>query len=275
MNRQQLTYFRVVALTMAGLVATLAIGNLFTIATKGISVYLPTDQDIHWSIDPMKKEILFRTTFSVKNQGIYDIRDIGISARLVKDNTMSLFTFEKKDMVVLRGSNTTIDLLIPINLDTISIFDWFSLMYKKTTLQLVLDVDALYMFGLIEFTANETIEVPWSPPLLNLSENSTVQQGIRGLWTLLTLAQNKSLDSFLDIISLFSLTNFNFSTGNGFSFSLTITPSSEFVKNITCQVITPLFITDGSCKFTVSFLIGFEEGGFVFEIQEASIQYVT
>ena len=275
MNRQQLTYFRVVALTMAGLVATLAIGNLFTIATKGISVYLPTDQDIHWSIDPMKKEILFRTTFSVKNQGIYDIRDIGISARLVKDNTMSLFTFEKNDMVVLRGSNTTIDLLIPINLDTISIFDWFSLMYKKTTLQLILDVDALYMFGLIEFTANETIEVPWSPPLLNLSENSTVQQGIRGLWTLLTLAQNKSLDSFLDIISLFSLTNFNFSTRNGFSFSLTITPSSEFVKNITCQVITPIFVIDGSCKFTVSFLIGFEEGGFVFEIQEVSIQYVT
>jgi hypothetical protein len=275
MNRQQLTYVRVVALTMAGLVATLAIGNLFTIATKGISVCLPSEDDIHWSIDPMQKEILFRTTFSVKNHGVYDIRDIGVSARLVKDNTKSLFTFEKKDMVVLRGSNTTIDLLIPINLDTISLLDWFSLMYSKTTLQLVLDVDALYMFGLIEFTANETIEVPWSPPLFNFSENSTVQQGVKGLRTLLNLATNKSLDSFLDIVSLFALSDFNFTTGNGFSFSLTITSHSEFVKNITCQVITPLFVTNGSFEFIVSFLIGFEDTGFVFEIQEASVQYVA
>lgn len=275
MNRQQLTYFRVVALTMAGLVATLALGNMFTIATKGISVYLPTEEDIHWSIDPLKKEILFRTTFSVKNHGVYDIRDIGVSARLVKDNTKSLFTFEKKDMVVLRGSNTTIDLLIPINLDTISVLDWFSLMYSKTTLQLVLDVEAMYMFGLIEFTANETIEVPWSPPLFDFSENSTVQQGVKGLRTLLTLAQNKSLDSFLDLISLFSLSDLNFTTGNGFSFSLTITPASEFVKNITCQIITPLFVTEGSFEFLVSILIGVEDTGFVFEIQEASVQYVA
>jgi hypothetical protein len=76
MNRQQLAYVRVVALIMAGLVASLTLGNLFTIATKGISVTLPTEDEIQWSIDPVQREILFRTAVSVNNQGVYDINDI-------------------------------------------------------------------------------------------------------------------------------------------------------------------------------------------------------
>jgi len=275
MNRQQLRYVRVVALLMAGLIATLTLCNLFTIATKGISVYLPTEEDIQWSIGPMQKEILFHTTFSVKNSGAYDIKGIHISAQLVKDDKTPLITFEKENMVVLRGSNTTIDLLIPINLDTISLLDWFSLMYNKTTLQLLIDIDAQYMFGLIEFTANEAIDVPWSPPLLNISNDSTVQQGLQGMYSLLGLSQNTSLVSLSDIPSLLSLPEILYTAENGFSFSLTTTSYSETVKNITCHVIAPLFITNGSFSFSVSFLIGFEAGRLVFEIQEASIQYVS
>ncbi len=273
MNRQQLTYFRVVALIMAGVVATLTICNLFTIATKGISVDLPAEEDIHWSIDPVQKEILFRTAFSVKNQGVYDISDIDISAQLVKEDMTPLFSFEKQDMVVLRGSNTTFDLLIPIDLDKISFLDWFSLMYKNTTLQLLLDIDALYMFGLIEFTANEAIDVPWSPPL-NLSDNTTVQAGVKGILSLLNIAQNKSIASLSDIISLFSLPQVSYTTDNGFAFFLNISNYSETVKNITCHVIVPLLVIDGCFEFTTSILVGFEAGCPVFRIQEVGIQYV-
>jgi hypothetical protein len=273
MNRQQLTYFRVVALIMAGVVATLTICNLFTIATKGISVDLPAEEDIHWSIDPVQKEILFRTAFSVKNQGVYDISDIDISAQLVKEDMTPLFSFEKQDMVVLRGSNTTFDLLIPIDLDKISFLDWFSLMYKNTTLQLLLDIDALYMFGLIEFTANEAIDVPWSPPL-NLSDNTTVQAGVKGILSLLNIAQNKSIATLSDIISLFSLPQVSYTADNGFAFSLNISNYSETVKNITCHVIVPLLVVNGGLEFAVSLLVGFESGGPVFRIQEVGIQYV-
>jgi len=275
MNRQQLTYVRVVALMMAGMVATLTICNLFTIATKSISVHLPTEEDVHWSIDPTQKEILFRTTFSVKNQGAYDIKDIDLSAQLVKDDKTSLITFEKQDMVSLRGSNTTYDLLIPINLDTISVLDWFSLMYKKTTLQLLVNIDALYMFGLIEFTAHEAMDVPWSPPLLNVSNNSMVQQGLQGVYSLLNISQNQSLATPTDILSLFSIPEISYSTGNGFLFSLTIASHSETVKNITCCIIAPLLITNDSFEFTASFLIGFEDGKIVFHIEEAGVRYVS
>jgi len=275
MNRQQLTYFRVVALLMAGIVATLAICNLFTIATKSISVYLPTEDDIQWSIDPMKKEILFRTTFSVKNLGAYDIRDIDISAQLVKEDLSPLFSYEKQDLVALRGTNTTFDLLIPIDLDTISFFDWFSLIYKNTTLRLLLDIDALYMFGLVEFTANEAIDIPWSQPPLNLSNNTIVQAGIHGLCALFNISQNKSITSLSDIISLFYLPEISYMADNGFVFNLTITSYSETLKNITCHIITPLLVVKGAFEFTASFLVGIEGNCPVFRIQEVGIEYVA
>jgi hypothetical protein len=221
----------------------------------------------------VQKEILFRTAFSVKNQGVYDISDIDISAQLVKEDMTPLFSFEKQDMVVLRGSNTTFDLLIPIDLDKISFLDWFSLMYKNTTLQLLLDIDALYMFGLVEFTANEAIDVPWSPPL-NLSDNTTVQAGVKGILSLLNIAQNKSIASLSDIISLFSLPQVSYTADNGFAFSLNISNYSETVKNITCHVIVPLLVIDGCFEFTTSILVGFEAGSPVFRIQEVGIEYV-
>jgi hypothetical protein len=273
MNRQQLTYLRVVALIMAGLVASLTIGNLFTIATKAISVTLPSEDQIEWSIDPLQKEILFRSSFSVKNQGVYDIRDIDISAHLAKEDGTPLFSYEKDGLVALRGTNTTFDLLIPIDLDTIPFFDWLSLIYKNTTLQLLLNIDALYMYGLVEFTANEAIDIPWSQPPLNLSDNRTIQAGIQGLCTLFNITKNVSIGSLSDIFSLFSLPEFFYSSGNGFVFNLTITSASETLKNITCQIITPLLIVNGAFEFTVSFLVGFEGNSPVFHIQEVSIEY--
>jgi hypothetical protein len=275
MNRQQLTYLRVVALIMAGLVTSLTIGNLFTIATKGISVTLPSEEEIEWSIDPLKKEILFRTSFSVRNQGAYDIRDIDISAQLVKKDHTPLVSYEKQGLVVLRGTNTTFDLFVPIDLDSISFFDWFSLIYKNTTLQLLLDIDALYMFGLVEFTANETIDIPWTQPPLNISDNQTIQAGIRGLCTLFNITENGSITTIGDIFSLLSLPEICYSSGNGFVFNLTITPYSESIQNISCKIITPLLITEGAVMFTASFLVGFEGNTPVFRLLEVGIEYVT
>jgi hypothetical protein len=130
------------------------------------------------------------------------------------------------------------------------------------------------MYGLVEFTANEAIDIPWSQPPLNLSDNRTIQAGIQGLCTLFNITKNVSIGSLSDIFSLFSLPEFFYSSGNGFVFNLTITSASETLKNITCQIITPLLIVNGAFEFTVSFLVGFEGNSPVFHIQEVSIEYV-
>ncbi len=274
MNRQHLTYVRAFALVMSCVVATLTICNLFTIATKSIEVDIPTEEDISWSIDPQQKEILFRTAFSVKNHGAYDISNIDVAAKLVKDNDKSLISFEKQDMVVLRGSDKTFDILISIDLDTISWFDWMSLMYKDTTLQLVLDIDASYMFGLVGFTVDEIIEIPWLPPIANLSNNGMVKDGMNGVLSLLNIASNGSIPTMSDIFSLYSLPELNFTAENGFSFILNISDYSDTVKKITLSITTPLIVMDGKFVFNAEILVGIEEGAPLFKVQEAAIHYV-
>ncbi len=274
MNRQHLTYVRAFALVMSCVVASLTICNLFTIATKSIEVDIPTEEDISWSIDPQQKEILFRTAFSVKNHGTYDISNIDVAAKLVIDNDKSLISFEKQDMVVLRGSDKTFDLLISLDLDTISWFDWLSLMYKDTTLQLVLDIDASYMFGLVDFTVDEIIEIPWSPPIANLSENEMVKDGMNGVLNLLNIANNGSIPTMSDIFSLYTLPELNFTAENGFSFILNLSDYSDTVKKITLSITTPLIVTDGKFVFNAEVLVGIEEGAPLFKVQEVAIQYV-
>ncbi|MEE9571734.1 MAG: hypothetical protein V3W20_01645 [Candidatus Neomarinimicrobiota bacterium] len=274
MNRQHLTYVRAFALVMSCVVATLTICNLFTIATKSIEVDIPTEEDISWSIDPQQKEILFRTSFAVKNHGTYDISNIDVAAKLVKDNDKSLISFEKQDMIVLRGSDKTFDLLVSLDLDTISWFDWLSLMYNDTTLQLVLDIDASYMFGLVDFTVDEIIEIPWSPPIANLSENEMVKDGMNGVLNLLNIASNGSIPTMSDIFSLYTLPELNFTAENGFSFILNISDYSDAVKKITLSITTPLIVMDGKFVFNAEVLVGIEEGAPLFKVQEVAIQYV-
>lgn len=274
MNRQHLTYVRAFALVMSCVVATLTICNLFTIATKSIEVDIPTEEDISWSIDPQQKEILFRTSFAVKNHGTYDISNIDVAANLVKDNDKSLISFEKQDMIVLRGSDKTFDLLVSLDLDTISWFDWLSLMYNDTTLQLVLDIDASYMFGLVDFTVDEIIEIPWSPPIVNLSENEMVKDGMNGVLNLLNIASNGSIPTMSDIFSLYTLPELNFTAENGFSFILNISDYSDAVKKITLSITTPLIVMDGKFVFNAEVLVGIEEGAPLFKVQEVAIQYV-
>ena len=274
MNRQHLTYVRAFALVMSCVVATLTICNLFTIATKSIEVDIPTEEDISWSIDPQQKEILFRTSFAVKNHGTYDISNIDVAANLVKDNDKSLISFEKQDMIVLRGSDKTFDLLVSLDLDTISWFDWLSLMYNDTTLQLVLDIDASYMFGLVDFTVDEIIEIPWSPPIANLSENEMVKDGMNGVLNLLNIASNGSIPTMSDIFSLYTLPELNFTAENGFSFILNISDYSDAVKKITLSITTPLIVMDGKFVFNAEVLVGIEEGAPLFKVQEVAIQYV-
>jgi hypothetical protein len=274
MNRQQLTYVRVVALLMAGTVAILALGNLFTVATKSISVNIPTEEDFHWSVDPMQEVLLFRTSFSVENQGAYDIKDIDISAHLVKDGRTTLVSFEKQDMVIVRGGNTTVDLLIPLDLTRISWFDWFGLMYQNSTLTLMLDINAKYMFGLIKFTADEAINVPWTPPLSNLFNSSTVRAGIDGLLTLLRITQSNSTVSLSDLFSLLSLPQISYASDNGFAFSLTISNYSETLTNITFHLAAPFLVVDSGFEFTISVLVGLDGGRPVLQLQEVCLEYV-
>ena len=80
MNKEQLVYVRLVAISLSCLVATLTLCNLLTVVTHGIEFEIPDQEGFTWAIDPVEKRVLFLTSFVVKNHGAYDINDIDINA---------------------------------------------------------------------------------------------------------------------------------------------------------------------------------------------------
>ena len=277
MNRQQLSCVRAVALFMSFIVASLTIGNLLTVASHGIDVDIPEESDVNWSIDLENKEILFRTGFSVENNGAFDISDIDISADLVKDDTRSMISFLKEDMVVLRGSNKSFDILVSLDLNKISLIDWFTLLYQETTLKLLIDIDAKYMFNLIDFNVDEVIEIPWAPPIATIDENESLKTAISGISKLLNLVEHSSLQNFTnisDIISILSIPSINYTSENGVTFQVQISNYTETIKQIDFRIVTPLLLMDGNFEMKSSILIGFNGISPVLNFEEVKMNYV-
>jgi hypothetical protein len=188
-----------------------------------------------------------------------------------------MISFLKEDMVVLRGSNKTFDILVSLDLNKISLLDWFTLLYQETTLKLIIDIDAKYMFNLIDFNVDEVIEIPWSPPIGTINENESLKTAVSGISKLLNLVEHctlKNLTNISDIISILSIPSINYSSENGVAFQIQISNYTETIKKIDFRIVTPLLLMDGNIEMKSSVLIGFNGISPVLNFKEVTMNYV-
>ena len=238
MKKEQLKIVRIIAIIFSFTIASLTLCNLITFATHGVNFELPEDEnDIKIAYDPVNNDLLFVTDFAVNNQGTYDINDIDIKAKLYNENGVGIIDFYKKDLVVSRGCNKKFDIIISLDLDKISILEWLSLIYKDTYFKLVVDVDAAYMFNLIDVTANEEIVFPWTSPLTSIIETNTI---IKNLFTLIEHSVNKSpidiIKEYNSVEELLSINHYKFSYGNNYNFDLYTINASNHTKIISTKI---------------------------------------
>ena len=71
MNKKNLGYVRIVAITLSLMLGTLTLCNLLTVMTHGIEIEIPDENQYSWAIDPVEMKILIITDFTVKNHGAY------------------------------------------------------------------------------------------------------------------------------------------------------------------------------------------------------------
>jgi len=273
-KKEQLKYIRVTAILFSCLVASLTLCNMLTVVTHSIQVYIPDANEFTMSVDPVEKKLIFHTQFAVRNHGAYDIDDIDIHAKLLKEDNKELIVFSQNDLVVNRGSNRTFDVLINLDLDEVSLLDWFSLIYKNTVFKLVLSIDASYMFGLIDFTVDEVFEFPWTSPLYNITKDDEV---VNSLYTLIDAAENddiKNPDDMKDILSVFSLGDFEYESGGGYILKIKVEDSINNFKNVLCNIEVPFTDQNGKLSFDFTIQFGFENNLFSSTIMEVNINYV-
>lgn len=192
MNKRQLVYVRILAISLSCMVAVLTLSNLLTVVTHGIEIDVPDGEGFAWAVDPVEQRVLILTNFTVKNHGAYDIDEINVNARLATDKGAVLLDFAMTELTVSRGSDKRFDVMIPIALDDVNISDWFPLLYKDTTFNLYLDIDADYMYRLVHVTVDETLTYQWAAPLTTGAYDDFVLPGISSI---LELAQ-KGVEPF-------------------------------------------------------------------------------
>jgi hypothetical protein len=260
MTTRRLALLRASALTMSLLVACLTLGNLLTLATRGITVTLPEPDDIHWSIDPQGQNILLHTTFSIHNHGVYHITNINSDIKLLNQYNHTLITYQTHDLASTRGSDSIFDILIPLHIDRISLFDWISLVYSHTSLRLVINADAQYMFDLLQFSMHETITIPSPTTSLEaLLNNTAVKTGITGLTTLAGLLADGRLPNLTALADLLTLPPVSYVTETGWGFTLTIHNITNTLKQYTFTITTPVPFQTGSFVFTAILRFGLDE----------------
>jgi len=273
-KKDQLKYIRVVAILFSCLVASLTLCNMLTVVTHGIEVYIPEASEFSMSVDPVEKKLIFHTQFAVNNQGAYDIDDIDIHAKLLKEDNKELIVFSSNDLVVNRGSNRTFDVLVNLDLDDIAVLDWFSLVYRNTVFKLLVSIDASYMFGLIDFAVDEVFEFPWISPLYNITKDDEV---VNGLYTLIDAAENdeiKNPGDLKDILSVFSLGDFEYGSDRGYKLRIIVDDLINNLRNISCRIELPFTEQGGKLSFDFVIQFGLVDDLFSSTIMEVNINYV-
>lgn len=199
----QLKKIRLVAIISTVLIASLSLGNLFTVASHGVDFKTPDTEEVKIAYDPLNNDLLFLTDFKVKNHGAYGIDDIDINAKLLNEKNVKLVDFTKNDVVVPRGNNKLVDIAVALDLDKLSVLDWLKLIYQDSGFKLLIDIDASYMFNLIEVTVDEEIDIPWTSPTRMILENETI---INTLFLIVENSINKT--SIVKPDQLYSVKNF-------------------------------------------------------------------
>ncbi len=242
MKKEQLKIIRIIAIVFSCTIASLTLCNLITFATQGLNFEIPNDEnDIKIAYDPVNNDLLFVTDFAVNNQGTYDINDIDIKVKLYNEKGLGIVDFYKTDLVVSRGCNKKFDVIISLDLDDISILEWLSLIYKNTYFKLVVDIDASYMFKLIDVTVDEEIVFPWTSPLKSYIEKNTI---IKNLFNLIEYSINNGtidiINEYKSVEQILNTTHYMYSYGNIYNFELYTINTSDYTKSISVKIETYL-----------------------------------
>lgn len=277
MNKKKLGYIRIAAITMSLMLGTLTLCNLLTVMTHGIEIEIPDENQFSWAIDPVEMKILIITDFTVKNHGAYDIENIDIRARIITDQGKELLSFEEKGLTVSSGSNRNFDILLEISLNDIDLENWLSLLYRNTSMSLVIDIDAEYMFGLIHVTVDEILDRNWIAPLSDYSPENDIVPWILGAFGYYSMDIGQEIWDIqrTAVEYLMEIDEFYYLSEDGYEIFVTGQNSSDGFRELDCAITFPVDTLSGDIQLGYNMTFGIVNEQVEINIQEVKIAYVS
>ena len=274
MEKENLKFVRIFAIALSVMLGALTICNLLTVMTHGIELEIPRENEFSWAIDPVDKKVLVMSEFTVKNKGAYDIEDIDIRAKVVTDRGLELLDYSEENLVVSSGTSRSFDLLIDISLENIALENWLTLLYRDSTINLVVDIDAEYMFGLISVTVDEVLDYGWSAPLSGyVPRNEAVPWLMSALGAYsLELSQEVWDVQRMAVEYLMDIDSFNF-TDSGYSIDIMGSDIEGGFRSLECAITVPVEPLEGHITLRFQLHLGIVDGQAEVTVQEVSIGY--
>ena len=277
MNKKKLGYVRIAAITLSLMLGTLTILNLLTIMTHGIEIEIPDENQFSWAIDPVEMKILIITGFTVKNHGAYDIENIDISARIITQEGDELLSFQERGLAVSSGSIRDFDIILEISLNDIDLMNWLSLLYRDTTMSLIIDIDAEYMFGLIHVTVDETLDRDWIAPLSGYSPENDIMPWILGAFGYYSMGIDQAVWDVqrTAVEYLMEIDEFHYLSEAGYEILVTGQNYSDGgLRELNCAITIPVDDLSGDILLGYNMTFGIANDEVIINIQEVNITYV-
>ena len=277
MDKEKLRIIRIVAIALSLMLGSLTLCNLFTVMTHGIEVEIPDETQYTWAIDPVAMKLIIMSEFTVKNHGAYDIDDIDIRAKIITDQGKELLNFEEKDLAISRGTDRKFDILLEISLNDIEIENWLTLLYRDTTMSLVIDIDAEYMFGLIHLTVDETIDRHWTAPLSGYSPDYDIIPWVLGAFGFNYIEIDQAVWEVQRsaVEYLMEVDYFNYTSEDGYDIKVTGQDFGEDLRMMDCAITVPAEILSGNIQLGYNMIFGIVENQVFVNVQEVNVSYVA
>ena len=276
MNKEKLKLIRIAAITMSVMLGTLTMCNLLTVMTHGIELEIPEEGQFSWAIDPVEMKMIIISEFTVKNHGAYDIENIDILARIITDQGKELLRFEEKDLSVSSGSDRKFDILLDISLNDVELENWLTLLYRDTTLSLVIDIDAEYMFGLIHVTVDEILDREWIAPLSGYAPEHDIMPWILGAFGYYSMEIDQGIWDIqrTAVEYLMEVDEFYYASDDGYEILVTGQNSSGELRELNCAITIPVDALSGDILLGYNMIFGIIDEHVFVDIQEVKFAYV-
>jgi len=170
MKRDAVRSLRTVLVVANALIVFLSLTNLFLIAAGAIHVQVPDADDLEYVYDTRNQTLLVDTSFTVRNGGIYAVKNLDIHSVLVTHTGYTLIEFDRSDLRVDAGEERTFPIHVDMDLDRLLDPQMFRFLVEDGEFELRVNVRADYTMGLTEFRSNERIVYPWESPLGRLRD---------------------------------------------------------------------------------------------------------
>ena len=163
-NPSMVKRFGTLMIVMNLTVAFFSLTDMYLLASGAVRVDYPDEGSFATSFDPANMSLVFRSEYTIINNGFYDINGLSIKADLYSQNGAQLINYRSEGLSVPRFSSRTFPIEARLPIERALEMNLRDLLFNGSTFVLKVHIDADYVMDLVHFHIRQVKSYPWEPP---------------------------------------------------------------------------------------------------------------